>query len=223
MLGRRYNPETKILDLTTLGTDPEFASTGIFEEHSSQSKFFPALMKICDSVFTSRKQKAEMVLGITLANNNLPNVASVTTLAPTFPDLKNLDLSNNNIRSLKSLEAWRRKFRSLEILLLTGNPIETEEPTYGEEVVKWFPTLRYLNGVEIRRIPEGYAAAAIGKSEEQLQTETVTLQFAQETGMTLHFSTMCLEAAGGNLDVARQAFEASKVRFSLQRQLVYLN
>ena len=211
MLARRYSPETKILDLTAMATDTEIANTGMFEGHSSQSKFFPALMKVCDGEFKTRQQKSEMVLGVTLANNNLPNLATVTTLAQTFPDLRNLDLSNNNIQDLKDLEAWRRKFRSLDWLILTGNPIETHVPSYREEMVKWFPSLRNINDTEIRRVPAGYGEPAIGKPEEQLQKEVFILQLTRETGMTLKYSNDCMEAAGWDMEAARHAFESSKV------------
>ena len=215
MLERRYNPTTKLLDLTTLGKDPEFATSGIFQEHSTESKFFPALMRICDDKWPSRQLKSELVLGITLARNDLPSVVPITTLAQTFPDLKNLDLSNNKISTLKDLEPWRHRFKSLTWLVLGGNPIEKEVPAYHEEIVQWYPTLLTLNDSEVPRVPVGYAVAVPGKTEEQLQMEVLTLQLTQETGLTLKFSKLCLEAATWNMEGARQAFETNKVCLSI--------
>ena len=150
MLNRRYSSEAKLLDLSTLGTDPEFADLGMFDTHSRQSKFFPALMKVCDSIFSSAQQKRDAVTSISLASNTLSNVASVTTLAQTFPDLKNLDLSNNKLQDLKAIEAWRWKFRHLEQLVLNGNPLETDLPKDQDDIMKWYPRLRTLNGIQVR-------------------------------------------------------------------------
>lgn len=159
MLTRRYNPELRLLDLSALGLDPEFANTGMFDTAARQSKFFPALMKVCDSVFTSLEQKREAVVSVTLANNNLPNLSSVTTLPQTFPELKNLDLSNNDLKNLAAIEAWRWRFRFLDHLVLAGNPIETAEPAYKDELLKWYPKLRTLNSIQVRTDEEIAAAA----------------------------------------------------------------
>jgi len=159
MLTRRYNPELRLLDLSSLGTDPEFANTGMFDTAARQSKFFPALMKVCDGVFTSIEQKREAVVSVTLANNNLPNLSSVTSLSQTFPEIKNLDLSNNDLKSLTAIEAWRWRFRLLDHLVLAGNPIDTAEPAYKDDILKWYPKLRTLNNVQVRTDEEIAAAA----------------------------------------------------------------
>ena len=150
MLSRRYNAESKLLDLSLLGTDPEFQNTGIFDTDSRQSKFFPAIMKVCDSLFESAQQKREAVESVSLASNNLSTVSAVTELAQTLPDIKNLDLSGNNIKDLNGLTPWRRKFRSLSILVLSGNPLETNAPNYQQEIMGWFPTLKTLDTTQIR-------------------------------------------------------------------------
>ena len=149
MVKRRHDPETKFLDLTTLAKDPEINNTGMFDSKSREAKFFPALMAICETIFPSGFKRREAVVSVSLASNDLPNVAAVTTLAQTFPNTKNLDLSNNHISDLKSLEPWRRKFRYLEHLILTGNPIENV-PDFHLELMKWYPNLRLLNGVQVR-------------------------------------------------------------------------
>ncbi|KAK4698096.1 nuclear RNA export factor, partial [Lecanoromycetidae sp. Uapishka_2] len=162
VLSRRYNVDTKLLDLSQLGSDPELVNIGMFNTTSRESKFFPALMKICDSIFTTAHQKEEAVVSVSLANNALPNVTSVTTLAQTFPAIKNLDLSNNNLKALAALDSWRWKFRKLDHLVLTGNPLETEVPSYKDDMLKWFPSLTALNTIQIRS-PEDVKLAANGK------------------------------------------------------------
>ena len=150
MLNRRYNSELKLLDLSSLGTDPELVNLGIFSSNSRDAKFFPALMTVCDSIFTNSRQKREAVVSVTLANNSLINVSSVTTLSQTFPELQNLDLSNNQLQDLGAIQAWRWKFRHLDHLVISGNPIETNDPTMQEAILKWYPTLRLLNTIQIR-------------------------------------------------------------------------
>jgi Leucine-rich repeat (LRR) protein len=149
MLARRYNPDLKLLDLSSLGKDPEFVDTEMFATKSTQSKFFPAIMKVCDEMFTNPAQKREAVVSVTLGNNNLPDVSTVTTLSYTFPDLKNLDLSNNKLKTLDNLNAWRRRFKNLEHLVLEGNELPAIE-TLKEELVRWFPSLKVLNAIQVR-------------------------------------------------------------------------
>ena len=150
MLNRRYSSTTKLLDLTALGNDPDFANTGMFETHTTESKFFPALMAVCNNQFKSAQDKRHSILSVTLANNNLPTVKTVVDLAYTLPDLKNLDLSNNALTNLESLEPWRRRFRKLDHLILSGNPLEANVPNYQQEIMQWYPTLRTLNSTPVR-------------------------------------------------------------------------
>ena len=159
LLSRRYNVEAKMLDLSQLGSDPELVNIGIFNATSTESKFFPALMKICDGIFASSREKEEAVISVSLANNALTDISSVTTLSQAFPAIKNLDLSSNQIPHLKALEGWRWRFRKLTHLILSGNPIEVKEPNYKAEIRKWYPTLTTLDNVRIR-------------SEEEVVTST---------------------------------------------------
>ncbi len=162
ILKRRYDSELKLLNLSSLGNDPELVKMGMFSATSTESKFFPALMKVSDLIFTSPQQKREAVASVTLADNMLSDIKSVTTLSQAFPDLKNLDLSNNQLKDLRSLDGWRWKFRHLDHLVLTGNPIEAEILTYKDEILKWYPTLRILNSIQVRS-DEDIAAASKGK------------------------------------------------------------
>ena len=143
-------------------------------------------MKICDSIFTTAHAKEEAIVSVSLANNALTTIASVTTLSQTFPALKNLDLSNNKLKNLTALEGWRWKFRKLDQLILTGNPIETEVPTYKDEIMKWYPTLSTLNTVQVRSLEDARAAAngklpipVLGPSfrDEAAISETFVKQF----------------------------------------------
>ncbi|KAB8299221.1 hypothetical protein EYC80_001314 [Monilinia laxa] len=150
VLARRYNVDLKLLDLSALGQDEQLKKMGMFDDSSIVSKLFPVLMVICDKLFTSRQAKKDAIVSITLADNQLADVFNVTSLAATFPDLKNLDLSRNQFTGLESLKLWRWKFRHLENLILSGNPIENLAPDYTTEIVRWYPELQQLNGFQVR-------------------------------------------------------------------------
>jgi nuclear RNA export factor len=53
-------------------------------------------MKVWDMNFDSLEKSRAAVDSITLANNDLADISPVATLSQTFPNLKNLGLSNNN-------------------------------------------------------------------------------------------------------------------------------
>lgn len=126
----------------------------MFSTTARESKLVPALMKVLDSSFTTAEEKAEAVLSVSLASNALTSITSVAALAQTLPALKNLDLSNNQLRNLDALKEWRWKFRDLDHLVLSGNPLETEVPSYKEDVLKWYPSLRVLNNEQVRSLDE---------------------------------------------------------------------
>lgn len=146
VLARRYNVDTKLLDLSNLGADEEFSKLGISEV---TPKTFQVLMKICDDVFTTSQAKEDAVNAVTLANNKLKDVGVVTYLAITFPALKNLDLSNNDISEMRDLTRWRHKFRQLEHIVLTNNPIEQSAEDFRVQLIKWYPKLHSIDLVQL--------------------------------------------------------------------------
>lgn len=150
VLERRYNAATKLLDLSNLAADPVLAELGLFQAKNIAEKTFKVLMVLCDGIFKTKQQKIDAVESISLASNNIDSVAPVFDVAETFPDLKNLDLSNNNISSIKQLSRWRGRWRRLETLLLINNPIIQAEPSHVGDVMSWFPKLLNLSNVQIR-------------------------------------------------------------------------
>lgn len=149
VLSKRYDPNLRLLNLSALKQDPDLHQLGIFANPSTQAKFFPVLMKICDEVWDTPAKKAESVESVTISNNQLTAVLDITTLAATFPSLKNLDLSNNLISDFEALKYWRWKFRDLEHLVLSNNPIDSLLD-FRKTVMKWYPKLLQLNGAEVR-------------------------------------------------------------------------
>jgi nuclear RNA export factor len=150
----RYNTETRVLDLSALGQDQTLVSMDLFEQRSTAEKAFKALVFIADEQFATAQAKAEAIQGVSLASNGLDNVATVYDLAEHFPQLKMLDLSNNGLDHMRKLSRWRHKFRALQNLVLTGNPIETQQANYQAEVLEWFPRLQFLNGLQVRTVEE---------------------------------------------------------------------
>ena len=149
ILGKRYNPTLKLLDLSALKQDPDLQQLGVFATPATESKFFPVLMKICDEVWDTPGKKVESVESVMVSNNRLTTVLDITTLAATFPSLKNLDLSNNVISDFEALKYWRWKFRDLEHLVLSRNPIESALD-FKKTITKWYPKLLQLNQAEVR-------------------------------------------------------------------------
>lgn len=143
-LSRRYNHETKLLDLSKLGEDPDLVNSGLLDSSNRISKLFPALMSICDETFHDQQQKTEAVVSVSIANNSLINLEHVFKLSQTFPNIKNLDLSNNQFKNVHVLEKWRFKFPQLEHLVVTGNPLENDDPSFMATLMGRYPKLRKL-------------------------------------------------------------------------------
>lgn len=142
-LYRRYNAQAKMLDLGNLHADPDLVQKGLFSSISTQSKMFPALMKLAS------KEPQLIVESVNLSDNNLKDVTGITTLAQTFPNLKNLCLANNQISRFRTLEVWKNKFKELRELLMSNNPI-TNDKLYRSEMLRLFPKLVILDSVIVR-------------------------------------------------------------------------
>lgn len=158
ILATRYDGNLKLLNLSALAQDAGLLQMGFGTfDGKTTSKLFPALMVVADQLFKSWQEKRDAIVSVSLANNGLSDLSVVTSLAQTFPDIKNLDLSSNNFKDLKSISSWRWKFRNLETLVLSSNPLETLVPDFNVEIMKWFPKLQSLNYVQVRT-PEEIAA-----------------------------------------------------------------
>ncbi|KAK4897792.1 nuclear mRNA export, poly(A)+RNA binding protein [Elasticomyces elasticus] len=150
VLERRYDLDSRFLNLSQLAQDEELKNQHIFDSKSTASKFFPAMMRVLELSFDKPEERDAAITSVSLANNDLADLTAVTTLSQTLPKIQNLDLSNNKFAKLENLHSWRRRFGQLQHLILTGNPIEQNEPNYHTEVTNWYPKLRQLNGVQVR-------------------------------------------------------------------------
>lgn len=158
----RYDPTSKFLDLSRLGSDPKLIGMGMFEKTSTGSKLFPALMKIIDAESPDARSKEGTIVSASLADNDLTSVSPVASLSQTLPALKNLDLSKNRLENLSALELWRGKLPKLEHLILSGNPMEVQMASYKDDLLRWFPFLTTIDSDQIRTL-ENIKAAAKGK------------------------------------------------------------
>jgi nuclear RNA export factor len=150
ILSQRYLGASKLLKLDALASDTELVTMGMFENRERALKTFKGLMAICDGLFKTSKQKQEAIESISLANNSIDDVSQVESVATTFPYLKNLDMSGNLIASMQGLDKWKGKFKALETIYMTGNPIEATDPNYQAAFLQWFPKLQDINGVQVR-------------------------------------------------------------------------
>ena len=160
-LDRRYDERLKLLDLSSLANDEDLKNLGLFTDIATDAQFFRLLMKTCDLNFPGgTEQKRDAITSVTLAKNKLNTVGHVMSLAHTLPDIKNLDISQNDLENLKALVPWRFQFRHLEILHLKDNPIVNNSSSM-KELETWYPTLLFLNDSQIRS-KEGIKASSRG-------------------------------------------------------------
>lgn len=230
VLESRYNQNDKLLNLTALGQDAEVQSAGFFADKRTESKFFPALMKILDHAFGSEEEKAEAIHSVVLSNNSLDSLRPITTIAPTLPGIKNLDLSNNQLMTVDDLRFWKNKFTKLDHLVVTGNPLEQNQPNYAQEIMRMYPTLRFLNGQQVRSDAEAAAVpppqtrnapmkdvarpappgAAPAGGAGTSQEEQMIAEVMKQTGMNATYARFCLESAGWDWDKAGELFQQQR-------------
>ncbi|KAL9006502.1 MAG: hypothetical protein Q9188_000739 [Gyalolechia gomerana] len=180
----RYDAENKLLKLDRLGSDIRLRDIGTWDPTATRRKhtdFFQGLMRFCESetAFQSRAIKAERVEGVSLAYNDLTNLAPVLEVVRAFPDIRNLDLSNNKFKDLRALELFRWKFKRLDRLDISRNPVEIEDPEYEHTIISWFPSLRTLNARKVRTDE----AAASAVPNDVLPLATVKDNFQDEAGI----------------------------------------
>lgn len=183
-LARRYDPNTRMLDLSSLYADPELIQKGMFANVSIQSRLFPAMLKVA-----SKEQQLNVVESVNLADNKLRDITNIASLAQTFPNLKNLCLANNQIARHNALEGWKNKFKSLRELLMTNNPITTNSSTYVSDMLKIFPKLVILDNNIVRDNQKLEAIFSLPVKPQQFFFENDQLT-SSSTGFVTNFLTL---------------------------------
>jgi nuclear RNA export factor len=166
ILSQRYIGASKLLKLDALSGDAELVTLGMFETRERALKTFKGLMAICDGLFKTAQEKRDAIESISLASNGIDDVSQVESVANTFPQLKNLDMSGNQLANMKAMERWKGKFKELETLYTTGNPVEADA-SFQAALLEWFPKLQIINGTQLR------TAEQIAQREEQLKPKPI--------------------------------------------------
>ncbi|EMR10773.1 hypothetical protein PNEG_00921 [Pneumocystis murina B123] len=149
-LSSKYIHETKTLDLSSMHSNPILVNAGMFSSVLASIKTFPALMKIAKREFPN-------VITVNLSSNKITSLINVSSLAQTYPNLKNLNLANNLLKYYKDFDIWSHKDKlpNLQELILIGNEIRENEIKkgneiiYRSEIIKRFPNLKLLDMVPV--------------------------------------------------------------------------
>lgn len=142
-LRSRYNSQIKMLDLQSVQNDQNLINNGLFANSSTSSKFFPALIKVAE------QEKIE-IDSINLTNNNIDDHSRwLQELSLSFPNIKNIALSNNNIRRIEFFDRLKNKYNSLRELIIQGNPL-SQDISAIQKLVAIFPRLVILDGTQVR-------------------------------------------------------------------------
>jgi nuclear RNA export factor len=189
-----------------LKQDPDLQQLGLFNTPATESKFFPAVMTICDEIWDTPAKKIEFVESVSVSNNHLRSVLDITKLAATFPSLKNLDLSNNLIADFEGLKFWRWKFRDLEHLVISNNPIESVLD-FKNTIMRWYPRLLRLNGAEVRNRTD------VEKQKNPIQV--MTPFFQDEADIGAKFVTDFFPLFDADRDTALRNFYDANSSFSV--------
>lgn len=216
-LSRRYDTSTKLLNLAAIASDEAVLKAGMFDSESTQKKFFPALMIVCDTMLPTRQEKIDAIESVSLAGNNVPNLNAIYELVRYMNHIKNLDLSGNKFEKLDALKPWKLRFKYLEHLVVDPFP----DMGWEDEITSWFPKLKLLNGKQVRsdtnhsnnnntNAASVIVAAPIALPNMSKEQEDMIAFVQQATHLTREYAIQCLEAGQWNLQQASDLFVQSR-------------
>ncbi|WWC91628.1 uncharacterized protein L201_006574 [Kwoniella dendrophila CBS 6074] len=161
-----------VLDMSNLPSDAWLKENGILPpgHPNAPPNAGTVFWRIIEDVV--QKGAGITIHTLSLANNNLDRLDQLSKLPLTLPDIRALDLSGNPIRGLSELDHLRAagekkgkanagagSLKSLVEIKLNGSPFREkmlQQPdgpdTYKHEILRRFPGLRILDGVELERI-----------------------------------------------------------------------
>lgn len=140
---KRYDPQSKMLNLGDLYQDQDLLSKGMLASVSTRSRTFPALIKIAS------EEPGIIIESVNLADNQLRDITPIASLPKFFPHLKNLCLANNQISRTTVFDSWKNKFIDLKELLMLNNSV-IKYHGYKNDMLKIFPKLIMLDNVMVR-------------------------------------------------------------------------
>ncbi|KAG5513958.1 hypothetical protein PMAC_000580 [Pneumocystis sp. 'macacae'] len=162
-LSGRYSYETKMLDLSSVHSDPALIEAGMFSSAITSLKMFPALIKTAE-----------------------PSLVNISILTQIYPNLKNLNLANNLLKYYKDLDLWshKNKLPNLQELILIGNDLRENEikkgneVNYRSEITRRFPNLKLLDMVPVTQaIQFDIKDSAIDSSQKSALLERICSSF----------------------------------------------
>lgn len=170
-VNRRWNPETRFLNLESMLDDPELSKHRLLPPGAPGSSIREASV-----LFKLASQLKPTPQTISLANNNIGSGQLLSTLAHFLPQLANLSLQNNNLkvwRDIDHISGRRGKLEHLRELILLGNPLREIEmkngrgDKYKSEVTRRFPSLAMLDQEAITTIAFDAPGSSCTVAEER--------------------------------------------------------
>lgn len=140
VMSKRYNTESKALNLRTFHSDPEFAGESFYAPLWRSNIMLKVLEIIGENI--------PETTAIDLSDNKLLNLDHMHQLPSKAPGLNILHLAKNRLREARSLD----KLKGLKLieLKLEENPlVENLGTSYISVIKKHVPTLQYLDGKQL--------------------------------------------------------------------------
>lgn len=175
-VNRRWNPETRFLNLESMSDDPELGKHGLLPPGVPGSS-----IRESSVIFKLASQLKPLPQTISLANNNIGSGQVLSTLAHYLPKLANLSLQNNDLkvwRDMDHISGRKGKLEHLRELILLGNPVRELEIKHGRgdkyksEVTRRFPSLVMLDQEAIATIAFDAPVPSCTTSTEERPTAT---------------------------------------------------
>ncbi|RSH91777.1 nuclear mRNA export, poly(A)+RNA binding protein [Saitozyma podzolica] len=161
-----------VVDLSNLNDDPWLKEQGIVPpgHRNAPDNSGAVFWKLLDTVV--QKENKQNIYTLSLANNDFHHLRSLNRLPYSLPHLRALDLSNNPVRTFGELDvllaqgekkgkatAGIGSLKSLVELKLSGCAFREKtisqpkgDETYQHEILRRFPGLLILDGVNLNRI-----------------------------------------------------------------------
>jgi len=140
VMSKRYNTESKALNLRTFHSDPDFAGESFYAPLWRSNIMLKVLEIIGENI--------PETTAIDLSDNKLLNLDHMHQLPTKAPNLNILHLAKNRLREARSLD----KLKGLKLieLKLEDNPlVDNLGSSYISVVKKHVPTLLYLDGKQL--------------------------------------------------------------------------
>ncbi|XP_064402613.1 nuclear RNA export factor 1-like isoform X2 [Halichondria panicea] len=144
VLGQRYDPATKSLDLSNMYNDPAFKQANLTMSMFNRS--------VVTSILSLVGQYCPKLLCLNLSNNRLQRLEMYSELTKMCPELETLNLCDNQL-SYPAEMNHLVGLKNLTTLSLMGNPLaersDRDVISYSSSFRKLFPALKQLDGRQL--------------------------------------------------------------------------